>query len=198
MAVDWGTVARFVEALAWPAVVLCIAILLKRELVAIFRRISRLHWGDLSADLDKALDAVEAKVEEGEGTEKKIHLAAPSEDYMSSKNYLLETARKAPAEAILEAWSEVEEALLRAVPEGDSWRPVAERSEEAVEKLAEEGRIPRGSIVLFRMLKNLRNRVAQDSSQVDYATAVRYIHFAIPFANEIREGTTDRSERYPK
>jgi uncharacterized protein YutE (UPF0331/DUF86 family) len=104
---DWlQFFASVIRSLAWPAAIVLIVLLLRRELVQILRRLRRFKYGDAEAEFEEVLEEVEEEIEE---------LPAPKSSPPEGefrRRYLKELDRFSNNSAIFIAWLEVESAIL--------------------------------------------------------------------------------------
>lgn len=98
-----GAVASIMAAFAWPAVVLILAIMFKSALSTLIGRIKSIKHGDTELGLDKEFQ--DRLVEAPEVPENEENPAAEQ---------VMENTPRAPIDAIVTAWVEVERAVERA------------------------------------------------------------------------------------
>jgi hypothetical protein len=95
-------IASIVHSLAWPAAVIVLALLFRRQLSRLLARpINRLRAGPLEFEFDRLLATVEAEVEPG--------TRPPAGDSVALE--LADVAKQAPLAAIMDSFARVEAAL---------------------------------------------------------------------------------------
>jgi hypothetical protein len=115
--VDWVTalsaiikaLAELIAALAWPAAIICVAWILRKEIRALLARILSIKWKDLEISLREELKNVREAVVEATIEESRKQLAAPSAKQLDD---LLSLAKRSPREAIIESWKPLQEMLV--------------------------------------------------------------------------------------
>ena len=115
--VDWVTaltaiikaVAELIAALAWPAAIIGVAWILRKEIRALLARILSIKWKDLEISLREELKNVREAVLSETIEESRKQLAAPSAKKLDD---LLSLAKRSPREAIIESWKPLQEMLI--------------------------------------------------------------------------------------
>lgn len=98
---DNNTLAsNIIESLAWPATVIVVLALFRKELSALFVRIRKGQFGDATVEFEAAVGVVEAMVREKRGARKAAHVPARIEDR--------DLAEADPRSVVIRAWLEVE------------------------------------------------------------------------------------------
>lgn len=109
---DWLTfVARFVEAVAWPVAVLVMMSVLRKPLGSLIPFLQRLKYKDLELEFGRQIEEVRQEVQA------ELPVAAPDRAIQASaaaESLSERLAELSPRSAVLEAWRQIEDALLRA------------------------------------------------------------------------------------
>ena len=149
-------VAKLVEVLAWPLSSIALIALLRREIRRLIPLLKRVKAGPLEAEFEREIKELrtEADVQFSEITQ---GLQAPSE-----VDVLFKLAPISPRSAVLEAWQQIEAAVLR-VPARHSFNLSAAQSNSPAtiaRLLSGHGLISAEEFALFHQLRALRNQVA--------------------------------------
>lgn len=163
-------VAKVIEALAWPLAAVILAAMLRKEVLKLFPKLTKLEAGPLKAefaiDAKKALADVQeiqpALPDAGVGG---ATTAIPADETSSQDPVFLamwRTASISPSMAIIDSWKDVEEALLAIISERGVYVP--ERSIRNVgvwiNAIAKEGILPLETLSVIHELRELRNKSA--------------------------------------
>ena len=187
---DWMTfAAKIVESLAWPAVAVVLAVLLRDDIRRLVPFIKKLKAGPVEAEFErevKALKEAAAPPSQREVTAAKVPDAV-------SKEFLVQLAALHPRSAILESWIRVEAAARavlsrRAAPAATGGYIPAAR---LAEPLAQQDVITQGQVTLFHELRRLRNEVAHAPTfEPTVDAAMAYVDLAV-FLQGHLEGQTN-------
>lgn len=197
-----------VASLAWPAALVWIAYLFRDEVRGLFGRVSQFKFRDLEANFERELGKIEReKVAEADsrGTNDRVKSgdqsppkgsdtlglrvesvpSSPLGDpvypppYDDRYQQLLRIAEISQSAAILEAWTQLEVSISRALPRfGRGFVPSKVRG--TLNNLYWDGHISKLALVDYDSLRDLRNQVAH-ARAVDLSSrsARRYIEIAI-------------------
>ncbi len=152
---DNNTLAsNIIESLAWPATVLVVLVLFRKELSSLFGRIRKGQFGDATVEFEAAVAAVEEMVQEKRGARRTAHVPARIEDHG--------LAEANPRGAVIKAWLEVESqarsALQRkGLPDA---RVVAGNRLNELAKLSHD--LDDQDLTVFRELQIMRNKSVHD------------------------------------
>lgn len=128
---DWlSFIAALVDALAWPAAVFGIVLILRRPLTGLIPLLHRLKYKDLELEFEQQVAEVSDALEAEPAP---THKALPT-----AESPAVELAQISPRAGVLEAWRELEGEL----------RAVADRNAPAL-----EGRSPRNAAILIKKLE---------------------------------------------
>jgi hypothetical protein len=104
---DWlQFLASVIGSLAWPAAIVLIVLLLRRELVQILRRLRRLKYSDAEAEFGEKLEEVEEDIAELPVPPK----LPPKKEFRDQ--YIDDLDRFSNNSAVFVSWLEVESAIL--------------------------------------------------------------------------------------
>jgi hypothetical protein len=102
-------VSKLVEALAWPAVVVSVLLIVRKELPAIARSLRKLKFKDVEVEFGEAAKAVAAETKQAVPPPKPdVKVLGDTQDSATAR--LEAIAELSPRAAILEAWLRVEAA----------------------------------------------------------------------------------------
>lgn len=186
---DWKQfIAQVVSSTAWPALVIIILLLFKRELAKIVQRLAHLKFKDLELEFDK----VKQQAEE-------LHKDMPEElpapkslIFTSLEDQVLDAVERAPSAAILLAWSGLETAMASAMarlaisPEPPSYRSPMHN----IEMLSKYGGLPKSQANLLQEMRTLRNKVAHEKDAMLSITqdqALNYANVAIDMIQHLEQ-----------
>jgi uncharacterized protein YutE (UPF0331/DUF86 family) len=170
-------VASLAEHLAWPITAVVMYFLLRERITALVEKVARLKFKDLELDFDKVKQHADAI---SDATPKIPARPNESPVFSSLEEQILETVERAPAAAILLAWSTVETALasatarLAASAESPSYRSPLHN----IEMLDRQGQITKQQVELLHELKGLRNKIAHESRAVESVTVDQALKYA--------------------
>ncbi len=148
---DWlQFFASVIGSLAWPAALVLIVLLLRRELVQMLQRLRRLKYGDAEAEFREKLEMVEVDISE---------LPSPSKlppTRVSRHQYAEELDRFSNNSAVFVSWLEVESAILNLARTAKVLEPNMP-APRAAELLLKKGLIDSATYRAIRELLDLRN-----------------------------------------
>jgi uncharacterized protein YoxC len=188
---DWKQfIAQIISSTAWPALVIIVLFVFKRELAKIIQRLAHLKYKDLELEFDK----VKQQAEE-------LHKDMPEElpaprslVFTSLEDQVLDAVERAPSAAILLAWSGLETAIATAVarlaisPEAPSYRSPMHN----IEMLSKYGGLPKSYQNLLQEMRVLRNKVAHEKDAMLSITqdqALNYANVAIDMIQHLENLT---------
>jgi hypothetical protein len=175
-------IAAIVRAVAWPAVVMVAAVLLRRPLVRLIPLLRHLKYGELELEF---AEGVQSAREEAEVT--LAPLTAPVAR-VPEVDSLLQLATESPRLAVVGAWRLVESSAHRAcaalgVPV-ERGRPFA--GLELTYALRREGVLDDATLTMMNRLRSLRNQAVHgEEFSVDEASAREYVRLAEALAQRI-------------
>src|SRR5690349_11059570 len=104
-------IASVIGSLAWPATVLCVVLLLRKELIALLPFLRKLKAGPLEAVFEREVKELKSETART--------LPSPETKAVDNDNLrrLYELAKVSPRASIVEAWQGVEFAARRALAE---------------------------------------------------------------------------------
>ena len=169
-------IANIVASLAWPVIVLVIALSFRSHIVAAFNNLKSISYGGAKAVFEKELN---------KATERAKAIEEPDSQTAKENNErvgeLLNMAAASPTGAIIEAWKDIEQ-NARDVAEG-SGLPLGgnpARPYFNLQKfLSDNDLLPKAEINTFRELRMIRNRAAHSSDfEITVDQARRYVSLA--------------------
>lgn len=101
-----------IESLAWPLVILTMAIILRKPIIKIFSNLNKLTYNNLEMDFSQKLETIETQMEAKEITVDDIQTS--NVDIIKKKD-ILTVAKISPAAAITMAWSMVEQEIISTI-----------------------------------------------------------------------------------
>lgn len=164
-------IAKLVEFLAWPGAVVLVVLLLKKDIQRLLNLLRKVKAGPVEAEFEAAVEKLEQRVVETPGE--------PPEYYAlkDRKLELMRVAEASPRAAVLEAWRDVEAAVLKLADTKAVYVPEKNASvNTAARALAKEGHLPAEWVSHFYELRELRNKAAHSSDfNPTLETAAGYI-----------------------
>jgi hypothetical protein len=180
--------SKVVEAIAWPATVLILLAILRKELPLIAKSLRRLKYKDFVFEFDAATQAIADEVKQAVPTpEKQISLMGNPKGAAQAK--LEAIAELAPRAAILEAWLQVEAAAADVIRNKGlatlTSFPGPLRLREGLQK---GGILNSRQVAIFEQLRTLRNEAVHvpDAEFTKLAVA-SYIESAISMASYLED-----------
>lgn len=181
-------ISNIVTAALWPVAVLALGVIFRDTLRSVVARITKLEAFGANIEIGesvKQLDAAADKVQIEAASKPKVEDAGSSTTFVGKDlplRHLVEVTRISPAAAIVDAWREVEIALL------EYWGSVnklidapADRYTQIgriVERLIQSKMISRQQANLLTGLRKTRNSVAHGQSQPSEGHSLAYIDSA--------------------
>ena len=185
---DWlKFIAEMSSAVAWPATVLVLALLLRRPILSLLPRLGILKYKDLQLDFTKEVSELKRRADE----------LSPEAIQQHTPDRLVYLAAVSPRAAILEAWRELESAAKHAVkgryigvaPYTDSG--FAEPNPALVDALKSTGKVAEREAGLFQNLMLFRNKVAHAPDLIlDFEMARSYIDAAAAVEASLRSASS--------
>jgi len=177
-------IVELIKALAWPLTVFFLVLILRNQITGVFSRLSHLKYKDLEAkfEFEKDLDKAE---------EKSSSLPVLTEEQLGYKdeNYerLLEIAKFSPRAAILEAWIEVERAVMMLVQDLGLKGLHRVPTYRALRTLVEREVVPIDISALYQDLRVLRNQAAHEEDfRPNMRQTERYLSLTLQLAAAIQ------------
>lgn len=180
--------SKVVEAIAWPGTVIILLAIMRKELPAIAKSLSRLKYKDIELEFGAATQAIADEVKQAvPPSEKEISLFGHPQGAAQAK--LEAIAELAPRAAILEAWLQVEAAAADVIRTkglaSPSSFPGPLRLREGLQK---GGILNARQVAIFEQLRTLRNEAVHvpDAEFTKLAVA-SYIESAISMASYLED-----------
>lgn len=178
---DWLTfTAKLVDALAWPAVVFFVFLVLRKPLLGLLPQVRKFRFKEFEAEFDRGITEIQARMADELPLEA-AELPAPE----SIEIRLGNLASIAPSAAVMEAWKQVEAAAkLLISSHGHSIDYQVSAPYSLIERTLGRGDlIEPKKVKIFRELRQLRNKVAHaDQYEPTADQAVEYVHAAMALA----------------
>lgn len=179
--------ASVIDAIAWPVAVVWLGYLFRSEIRTLLSRFRQLRYGELEANFDKGLEAIEEEAnrllkqpeENGERDNEPVYPSPYDEKYAE----LLRIADTSSRAALVEAWVEVEASLMRAAERFNLDRGQGSASQKLVIGLINTGHYAKPVLPLFDGLRELRNKAVHVQQFEPHRRQIRrYIQIAIELA----------------
>lgn len=178
LAFNWeNVIIAGIEHLGWPVVTLVIALTFKSELTALIGRLKNLKGKGFSAEFDALQESSKNITEE-------------IQEYKSYDGEdLLTIARIKPTAAVVEAWKEIEAAMLNLLGDKQFNTKQGRRQisgYEILKQLEPLNVLSRGEVLVLKELREIRNRAAHSvDREVTPDQAEQYVDVALTFANKL-------------
>lgn len=179
-------VIQIVSALAWPATVVAIIILLRREIRQATRRITAVTYKGFRADFHHGLAEVQRDVEALPSRDKisqtaEFKVLDESADF-SNYDRLFRIADISPRAAIMEAWRDIEVTTKKVTDAYGISVGGRIAGVKAIQQLVKNGILPKGVISIYERLRRLRSRAAHAADfEIDPEEAEKYIEMSHQF-----------------
>lgn len=185
-------VLGFVQALAWPAVVIVLLLVLRNPISQAIRAITKLKYKDVELEFANGLQLAEASARElglpapaAARATTEIHLPVPSYDY------LFDLARRYPRAGVTEAWRIVEMSLktLGRSQGVDVRGARAER--DVIHRMTDNDPMRSNLLELYERLRKLRNQAVHASeTAITSEEAAGYVDLALGLASRLQSAST--------
>jgi len=180
-------IAEMTKALAWPAALVTIFLLVRRQLLGMLPSLDTFEWKDFKLKFGRRVEEVAEKAREALPEPEVRQLPPPS-----GEEQRLKLADLAPRAAILEAWISLEQAAFTALRrkgitlgDQDLYRPRAFEG-----ALLESELLNPAQLQVLRELRKLRNQAAHASDpKISADTAEEFVEAAGGFERFIKART---------
>jgi hypothetical protein len=177
-------VAELVKALAWPASVVTIVLILRRPLAGLIPLLHKLKYKDLELEFGRGVEEVKAEVLAELPTS-----PTPKALSAGASAVLVKLAEMSPRAAVTEAWRQVEGALIEAakrkgvdLPPRQVALPIY-----VLRALQAKGALDPGKVAIFNDLRALRNSAAHAPEfALSQESALEYAALATQLAEYFR------------
>lgn len=181
---DWLTfVSKLIETLAWPAVVLVVVALLRKEVRALLAILKKVKAGPVEAEFEREINELKSVADAELPV---VEQPAPA---TSNQNELEQLAQINPRAAIIESWRRLELEARKALSRlgiSMNWRDAASPLAHA-RNLAKSTLLSQEELVLFNDLRNLRNMsVHAEKFSPTLESALSYIEVAFRVQQTLR------------
>ena len=183
---DWlAFIAEIVKAVAWPAAIVTIIVLLKRPISQLIPTIQKLKYKDLAVEFGRKVE--EAAVEAGES------LPPPRDERLlqpANLARLKELSKSSPRVAVLEAWLEVESAALEFARNLNLrlGNVVPRSPSQALRAIEQSRKLDEPALSTIADMRVLRNEaVHYPDFAITSESAMKYVQTAIALAAALRE-----------
>ena len=176
--------ANITASLAWPIVVLVIALKYRTHIVATLNNLKSVRFGGAEATFDRDLQQATEKAKALEPSSSEIEQAN-----QDRTNELVKMSATSPSGAIIEAWKDVEQAAREMVESsGLPLNNLPSRPYYSLQVfLSKNALLPKAEIETFRELRMIRNRAAHPSEHdVTVDQARRYVLLADRLVDAIK------------
>jgi uncharacterized protein YutE (UPF0331/DUF86 family) len=166
-------ISSIIKSLAWPVVVLTIAILLRQPIVKILSNLSKVTYNNLEVNFGEKLDELNSSLESKNIPENNMQNANSNEDE------IITLAQISPAASITMAWSMIEQEILRTIkrlrisPD----HPLDNSPFKNINLLKTEGLIDLETENTLNELRNLRNKAVHghpSNENISQIEAIKY------------------------
>jgi hypothetical protein len=181
---DWLTfVSKLMETLAWPAVVLVVVALLRKEVRALLAILKKVKAGPVEAEFEREINELKS------AADAELPMVEQPAPATPSHNELEQLAQINPRAAIIESWRRLELEARKALARlgiSMNWRDAASPLAHA-RNLAKSALLSQEELVLFNDLRNLRNMsVHAEKFSPTLESALSYIEVAFRVQQTLR------------
>ena len=146
-------IVGIVDAIAWPAIILVLALLFRRELGPLIANLRKFSWGDKIVEFDKRLAAAESEAKEL-SDEVPVALPPPND---TGENQFEATLEISPELAIVQSWMPVECRLLALATKHGYVAGRARSISYILRRLESDGVLDKRTARIIDELRELRN-----------------------------------------
>lgn len=185
---DWlSFTAEIVKATAWPAALIVVFLVLRKQFVTLLPGLESLRWKDFEARFRRKVHEVSVEARAALSDPELAKLPPPPEEHE-----LLRLAELSPRAAILEAWIALENAAANALRREDA--PITSKEirqpAKLVDALVESDLLTASQGGILRELRHLRNAAAHASDpKITVETAREFVQLAAAFERLLRSRT---------
>lgn len=180
------------DVVIWPLTVVGLSLLFRNELRQLFDRLSKFKYKEFEATFDRELRQAELKAEQAALLPpREVTLLAPGKPEGDLLDTLKQLAEVNPTIAILEAWIQVEQALMDAAKRHDLKVKAPGASLDTLRQLRDRGLIGQPVYDIVDALRYLRNQAvhAPDFS-LSPDEARRYVELASGVIAKLKQADT--------
>ena len=151
---DWLTfISSLIGSLAWPAAIVAVALVFRSQVTHLFKSLTKLKWRYVEAEFGEQVDQIRDEVQEVGGDPK--FRDEPVEPR------LLQLAEEHPHLAVLEAWKQLEQAMVElSIRKLGAQRTKSPLSH--IEAVLSAEIVPPSMVRAIREIREVRNRAAHD------------------------------------
>lgn len=177
---DWlEFIASLVNSLAWPGAVVILVLILRKPLSGLIPLLQRLKYKDLEIEFGKRVEEISEEIV--------ATLPRPTLKYVPSpsESHAIQLAEVSPRAAVVEAWREVERAVIGAAERHDLSTGKEQgrvTSLRAIRSLEQAELVERDKVRLLNDVRVLRNQAAHapefalsKDSAVEYVSAAHQL-----------------------
>jgi hypothetical protein len=189
--VDWLTfLAALVKAVAWPAAVIVLAILLRLPIAELLSRVSRMRIKHGAWEIESELEAIHHIAETHLPP---LPLSGESTRIISPATRMAIEAAKAatmmaPIAAVTMAWMSIERALIETARGNNVLRKDEPATQDPVyiaRALVLKGKMDEVTYAIFAMLNQVRNTVVHSTEGLTVPAAIEFTHLTSRFVAKL-------------
>jgi hypothetical protein len=166
-------IVELIKALAWPASIIVVALLFRKQLVSLLAAIKKGKFGPAEFEFEREISYIEA------------HAELP---VTPAPVGAFQTAAEDPRGAILTAWLKVEERIIRLVMGRGLTNGPRRSPHRAYEELLRSGLLSESSLEVLKGLRWLRNEAAHAAEFTPTPNAVvSYMRLAADLTQELEQ-----------
>lgn len=184
---------QLVSSLVWPITVLIIVILFRSELAKVFSRLSNMKYKELEVQFGNQLEKVEKNVKQI-NLRSSIQINSTSTaklTVISKHEQLNKIAELSPRSAIMSAWFEIENALIKISNEPVKQKTFYSQLSQTIRELIDKKIMDESVIGIYRDLYQLRNQAVHHPEFIlSQNEAERYIDVALELSKGILNSET--------
>ncbi|HEY0599020.1 hypothetical protein [Brevundimonas sp.] len=151
------------KSFAWPAALIIVVLLLRKQITAILERIKAFRYGDAEMSFSDSLDKAK-----GQAAEAGITVARPLD---AADRRAFEAADPQPRALVIETWAAVERELRTL---SRAWDVTANSPAEMIRGLELAAGLPHGTRPVLDYLRDARNRAVHSDTEVTEGEALEF------------------------
>src|SRR5271157_1019718 len=175
----------FIAAIAWPIVVVLIAIVFKDELKKLIHRLSHIKGKDWELSFNKELKEAEETASEvmQTSTEKLNEIPDPKAN-ISLYERLIDLSAISPEAAVMESWRNLELSVFDAAKSLDIDTSTIRTGSSIIPMLIDLKKTDKSIYNLYNRLRIMRNNIAHNhDTEIDAKGASKYVDLALRLAS---------------
>ena len=183
---------NLVEAIAWPIAIVWLGYAFRAEVRQLLGRMSTFKYKDMEAKFEQELLKAESVAKKIGGKEGKTWEQATARAVTTQYEQFQRIAEVSPRAAILEAWLDIEVAIMAAAEKAGLEVKAPVNTHQLAQHLFSMSIVNEDGASVYQSLRKLRNQAAHMAEfTLSYEEAMKYLDLALQVANTFRSYATE-------